>query len=142
MERIAFISGDGFVYWSAIVLALAAVAAAAIYAAFYLNKSRNFLAMGLSVLLSAALAVPMARLVHWYCQHIQYPSFQEAMTDYTTGGGGSFLGAKFSYFSADEHTFMGFGGIRYMEVNYTDAEWADFVAANNNDLSAEYKKSE
>ncbi|MBE5815267.1 MAG: hypothetical protein E7320_08700 [Clostridiales bacterium] len=57
-------------------------------------------------------------------------------------GGGSFLGAKFSYFSEDEHTFMGFGGLRYMEVNYTDAEWAEFVAANNNDLSAEYKKSE
>ena len=57
-------------------------------------------------------------------------------------GGGSFLGAKFSYFSEDEHTFMGFGGMRYMEVNYTDAEWAEYVAANNNDLSAEYKKSE
>ena len=57
-------------------------------------------------------------------------------------GGGSFLGAKFSYFLEDEHTFMGFGGMRYMEVNYTDAEWAEFVAANNNDLSAEYKKSE
>ena len=57
-------------------------------------------------------------------------------------GGGSFLGAKFSYFSEDEHTFMGFGGMRYMEVNYTDAEWADFVAQNNNDLSEEYKKSE
>ena len=57
-------------------------------------------------------------------------------------GGGSFLGAKFSYFSEDEHTFMGFGGFRYMEVNYTDAEWADFVAQNSNDLSAEYKKSE
>ena len=57
-------------------------------------------------------------------------------------GGGSFLGAKFSYFSEDEHTFMGFGGLRYIEVNYTDAEWADFVAQNGNDLSAEYKKSE
>ena len=57
-------------------------------------------------------------------------------------GGGSFLGAKFSYFSEDEHTFMGFGGIRYMEVNYTDAEWDAYVAANNNDLSSEYKKSE
>jgi len=56
--------------------------------------------------------------------------------------GGSFLGAKFSYFSEDEHTFMGFGGLRYIEVNYTDAEWATFVAQNNNDLSAEYKKSE
>ena len=57
-------------------------------------------------------------------------------------GGGSFLGAKFSYFSDVEHTFMGFGGFRYIEVNYTDAEWAEYVAANNNDLSAEYKKSE
>ena len=56
--------------------------------------------------------------------------------------GGSFLGAKFSYFSEDEHTFMGFGGMRYMEVNYTDAEWTAYVAQNNNDLSAEYKKSE
>ena len=35
-------------------------------------------------------------------------------------GGGSFLGAKFSYFSEDEHTFMGFGGLRYIVVNYTD----------------------
>ena len=57
-------------------------------------------------------------------------------------GGGSFLGAKFSYFSEDEHTFMGFGGIRYIEVNYTDAEWDAFVKSNNNDLSEEYKKSE
>ena len=57
-------------------------------------------------------------------------------------GGGSFLGAKFKYFSEDEHTFMGFGGLRYMEVVYTDAEWSAFVAENNNDLSAEYKKSE
>ncbi len=56
--------------------------------------------------------------------------------------GGSFLGAKFSYISSEENVFMGFGGIQYMEVNYTDEEWAEFVAANNNDLSAEYKKSE
>ena len=57
-------------------------------------------------------------------------------------GGGSFLGAKFSYFSEDEHTFMGFGGIRYMEVNYNNSEWEDFVSDNNNNLEAEYKKSE
>ena len=56
--------------------------------------------------------------------------------------GGSFLGAKFAYFSDVENVFMGFGGIRYMEVVYTDAEWTAFVAANNNNLEAEYKKSE
>ena len=57
-------------------------------------------------------------------------------------GGGSFLGAKFSYFSEDEHTFMGFGGLRYIVVNYTDAEWQDYVEQHNGDLSSEYKKSE
>lgn len=56
--------------------------------------------------------------------------------------GGSFLGAKFSYLSDEDHTFMGFGGLRYIEVNYTDEEWTAFVAENNNDLTAEYKKSE
>ena len=55
---------------------------------------------------------------------------------------GSFLGAKFSQFSKNYNTFMGFGGIRYMVVEYTDAEWAEFVASNNNDLTQEYKKTE
>ena len=56
--------------------------------------------------------------------------------------GGSLLGAQFSYISDNYNTFMGFGGIRYMEVNYNDGEWAAYVAQNNGDLSAEYKKSE
>ena len=57
-------------------------------------------------------------------------------------GGGSFLGAKFSYITDVENTFMGFGGLRYIEVNYTDAEWTTFVASNNNDLAEVYKQSE
>ena len=56
--------------------------------------------------------------------------------------GGSFLGAKFSNFSDSYNTFMGFGGLQYMVVEYNDAEWVEFVAANNNDLSQEYMKSE
>ena len=55
---------------------------------------------------------------------------------------GSLLGAKFSQFNSEYNTFMGFGGIRYMVVNYTDAEWVTFVEQNNGDLSAEYKKAE
>ena len=85
MEQIAFISGNTFIYWSPIVLAVAAVAAAAIYAALYLSKSQNFLAMGASVLLSVLLAIPLGRLVHWYCYPAVYADLQTAMTDYTTG---------------------------------------------------------
>ena len=55
---------------------------------------------------------------------------------------GSLLSAKFDQFSDTYNTIMGFGGLRYMEVKYTDAEWDAFVKANNNDLSTEYKKSE
>ena len=56
--------------------------------------------------------------------------------------GGNFLGAKFSNITDVENVFMRFGGLRYIEVNYTDAEWTDYVAAHNNDLTEEYKKSE
>ncbi len=55
---------------------------------------------------------------------------------------GSFLSAKFDYITSDYNTFMGLGGLRYVEVKYTTSEWAEFVAQNNNDLSAEYKKTE
>ena len=54
---------------------------------------------------------------------------------------GSLLGAKFSQFNEEYNTFMGFGGIRYMVVNYTDAEWVTFVRQNNGDLSNLYKYS-
>ncbi len=57
-------------------------------------------------------------------------------------GGGSLLGAKFSYISSSENTFMGFGGIQYMEVNYDDVAWAEYVKANSGNLETEYKKSE
>ena len=55
---------------------------------------------------------------------------------------GSFLSAKFSYINYDYNTFMGYGGIRYMTVNYTDYQWAKFVSDNNNDLTNLYKMSE
>ena len=54
---------------------------------------------------------------------------------------GAFLSAKFSHFSENYNAFMGFGGIRYMVVNYTDAEWIEFVGQNNGDLSNIYRES-
>lgn len=48
--------------------------------------------------------------------------------------------AKFSNISDEYNTFMGYGGIRYYIVNYTDAEWDAYVAANNGNLETEYKK--
>ena len=56
---------------------------------------------------------------------------------------GSFLSPKFSHFFTESYnTFMGFGGMRYLEVNYSDGEWEEFLRANNRDLTNEYKKTE
>ena len=38
-------------------------------------------------------------------------------------------------YHTEEYIFgMGFGGMKYMTYNYTDAEWAEYVAANNGEL--------
>ncbi len=55
---------------------------------------------------------------------------------------GELNSAKFSNISDEYNTFMGFGGFRYIQVNYNDGQWAKYVAEHNNDLTAEYKKAE
>ena len=86
MERIAFISGDTFIYWSPILMALAALAAAGFYCAVYIAKDRRPVAAALSVFLSVLFSIPLARLVHWYCRTPSYESFRVALTDYSQGG--------------------------------------------------------
>lgn len=86
MDKIAFINGESFLYWSQIILALGAVAAIAIYAAVYLGKSRNYFALFVSIALSVAISIPLSRLIHWYCRSAAYDSLEAAMTDYSAGG--------------------------------------------------------
>ncbi len=50
-------------------------------------------------------------------------------------------GAKFKSISEEYNTFMGYGGLRYTIVQYTDSEWEAFVQSHNNDLSEFYKQS-
>ncbi|MBQ8433909.1 MAG: hypothetical protein IJX23_03790 [Clostridia bacterium] len=66
----------------------------------------------------------------------QYHSIQVA-NDYTA----SLTTAKFHYISDTYHTFMGLGGARYIRYDYSDSEWAAFVAEHNGDLSDFYKSS-
>ena len=86
MDRIAFIIGENFVYWSAIILTLAAASAACVFVALYLGKSGKAGAAALAVPLSLALSLVLARLVHWYCRTDSYDSFFAAITDYSSGG--------------------------------------------------------
>lgn len=45
------------------------------------------------------------------------------------------LTKKITYVTDNYNPILGFGGITYASYNYTDAEWAAYVAANNNVLS-------
>ena len=43
-------------------------------------------------------------------------------------------GEQVGYYTEDYIFGMGFGGMKYMSYNYTDAEWDAYVAANNGEL--------
>ena len=86
MERIAFISGGTYIYWSSIILTLAALTAIAAFTALYLRKSGNGLAICLMVPLSLVSSLALARLIHWYCRPDSYAGLSAAMSDHTWGG--------------------------------------------------------
>ena len=86
MEKVAFINGGTFIYWSSIVLTLAVITAAFLFAGLYLWKSKNGMALSLTLPVALLLSVTIARWVHWYCLTDSYESLNAAMTDYTWGG--------------------------------------------------------
>ena len=68
------------------ILTLAVVAAVAIFAALYLYKNGNLLAVAIAVPVAAVISAVLARLIHWYCRADSYPSMQSALADYSWGG--------------------------------------------------------
>ena len=74
MEKIAFISGGVFIYWSSIILTLAVLAAMAVYAGMYIYKSGNILAAAVTLPVAMILSAVLARLIHWYCRTDSYSS--------------------------------------------------------------------
>lgn len=86
MDRIAFIVGDTFVYWSSIILTLATATAICFFLATYLGKSGNGVGAALTIPLALVASLVLGRLVHWYSRTDSYASFEAAMTDYTSGG--------------------------------------------------------
>lgn len=86
MNQIAFILGEKFLYWSAIILTLATVSAVLLYLSLSLGDPDT----GRAALAAAAMAVGFsilfARLVHWHCRPEVYDSLFTALTDYSRGG--------------------------------------------------------
>ena len=86
MEKIAFLIGPVTVYWSAIVMTLAAAAAVCAFLALYLGKSGRTAAGAIYVPLAMLLSLALARLAHWYCRPDSYVSLRSAMNLLNPGG--------------------------------------------------------
>lgn len=86
MDKLAFIAGDTFVYWTSVVYCLAAATAICFFLAFYLNKTGNAAAGFAALPLSIFFGLVISRFVHWYSRTDFYSGFLSAMTDYTYGG--------------------------------------------------------
>lgn len=87
MEEIAFIVGDRFIYWSSVILTLAAAASVFLFLGLYLREREDHLLPGTCLLpLAALLSLLFSRLIHWYCMPDSYGSFWEAMTRFDHGG--------------------------------------------------------
>lgn len=85
MERIAFILGDRFIYWSSVLVTLAALTAIFLFLSLYLKKSSNLPAGFCVVPIAVGLSLVLGRFIHWYCCAESYPGFSSAMTNLFSG---------------------------------------------------------
>lgn len=85
MEKIAFISGGTFVYWSSIIMVLAALTAIMIFSAMYLFKGGSVISLTVMLPLIMVSSVMLSRFIHWYCRSDAYESLHVALTDYSQG---------------------------------------------------------
>lgn len=85
MGKIAFWVGNTTIYWSSIILALAALTTICFFLSFYLKKEENLTAGFVAVPICLVLSVILARFIHWYCRADSYDGFLAAMTDLAVG---------------------------------------------------------
>jgi prolipoprotein diacylglyceryltransferase len=86
MDRIAFIYGETFLYWSSIILTLAVAAAVCTFLFLYLREKYNGLGAAFLVPASMVLSLIFSRAMHWYCMANAYDSLKGALTTFTGGG--------------------------------------------------------
>lgn len=91
MERIAFIIGHTYLYWSSVVTALAGIAALCLFLSLYLRKQQRMLSGLVAVILAGGLSFLLSRLAYWYFRPDSYRSMEELL-DWTRPGGAALMG--------------------------------------------------
>lgn len=86
MDKIAFIIGETFLYWSSIILTFAVATAICMFLFLYLREKKHGASAAVLVPLCIVASVLCSRAMHWYCCANAYESFRSAMTTFTGGG--------------------------------------------------------
>ena len=86
MDKIAFIIGETFIYWSSIILTLAVAAAICLFLFLYLRERNNGISAAFLVCGCLVTSVIFSRAVHWYCMANAYDGLKAALTTFTGGG--------------------------------------------------------
>lgn len=86
MDQIAFFFRENYIYWSSVLLLVAATVSVFLFLALYLGKGGKVLIAFVAVPLAVLFSCLLARFIHWYCFSESYSSFAAAMTDFSRGG--------------------------------------------------------
>lgn len=92
MEKIAWIIGHTYIYWSDVVRTLAAAAAVCCFLALYLRREKRALPVVVFLPLAVVLSLFLSRLGHWYFRPENYESLTAAL-DLRQAGGFVLMGA-------------------------------------------------
>lgn len=83
MEKIAFIIGEEFIFWTPVILTVAVLAAAIMFVALHMIHTAKITGAFVTVPIAIALGLVLGRLVYWYCLPDSYDSLRSALTDYS-----------------------------------------------------------
>lgn len=86
MDKIAFIYGETFLYWSSIILSLAVAASVCVFLFLYLRERYNGLSAAFLIPACLVTSLILSRAMHWYCMANAYESLKGALTTFTGGG--------------------------------------------------------
>lgn len=86
MEKIAFINGEEFIYWTPVILMLGVLAAVIMFVALHMGHTAKITGAFVTVPVAMALAMILGRLVYWYCLPDSYDTLESALTDYSADG--------------------------------------------------------
>lgn len=128
MENAALILGSLTFSRSGVVLCLAALSGGCAFLGLQRNRRKDLFPAMAVLLFGVLLSLPLSRLIHWYSNTSQYPSFFAALTDYSTGG--FVVLGVYAAFLLSALLMYALGAVRKLPTLLDDLSCAGMLAAS------------